>query len=115
MKITLNLEEAENIFKSIEVEAQPTDSLATVIGKATSDLNTDVEDVLESLAFAREHDSGRATIEHYLGDGNRKLRFRLVCVELHFEGECAVRRFSPVRKWGAVHRWGCKKFMVAED
>ena len=115
MKITLRLEEDGQESQSVEIETEPTQILHSIADKVAKDFDTDVEDILQCLAESRGHDSGNTSVAEFFGDERRSCRLRLVCITLHFEGESATRRFHASRTWREVHRWGCKRFCIAED
>lgn len=115
MKITLSLDEGGQGSHSVEIETEPTEILRSIADRVAQDFDTDVEDVLQCLAETRAHDSGKTSVADFFRDEHRPYRLRLVCIKLHFEGESAMRRFHSSRTWHYVHRWGCKKFNVAED
>lgn len=116
MKITIDLQEPTGkIIKSIEVEAEPHDSIAMAADRAAEGIGVMPEDIYENLGIGDIFFKLENTVYDCLRHGPR-WHLRLVCIEVHFEGDPPEKQwFSPRRKWEVVHRWACRRFHVAAD
>ena len=114
MKVGVNIEEDGVVVRTLEYDLGESDSVEQLAERVAADIDADLDDVLVDLGF----DGVELKKEDRLGDvlkGDRRLRHRRVCIDLHFESESVTRRFSPNTRWRRVHRFGCRKFDVAND
>lgn len=115
MRVTIELEQSDRDRRTADVDATPHDTLGDVARRVASQLDISAEELLDHLEISGSYPDEQVEIATLrMTDGN--WRSKLVCIEAHFEGEKPVlRRFSPRRTWGDVHRWACRRFNVATD
>jgi hypothetical protein len=86
--------------------------VSEVVARSLTAHSLDVVDVRECF----EQGSPEPGADALVGDlAVKRLRIRVSCIDIHFEGERIRRRFPSRWSWSGVHRWGCHHFRVAED
>lgn len=114
MKLEIEVEEKGEIVRTVSSDAEPHETLETVVRRAAPQLAVDVEELLGDLTVDGKVLNGQNTVAEALSHG-RRLRHRRVCVELHFETDTVVHLFPAAGTWALVHRFGCRKFEVPHD
>lgn len=116
MKVTIDVKQPSgDLIKSFELDAEPNDSVGRLIDKTSEAIGIGSEEILENLGVGETLFKREDTVSECIHHGIR-WHMRLVCIELHFEGEPSTKQwFNPRQKWQAVHRWGCRHFGVAAD
>ncbi len=105
-QLVVEVEEDGQILQTVTVEGADADALASNVSEQ---LNIDLDEIMEGYANEIGSDAGKDS-----GKGH-KIRIRRVCVELHFESHNQRHNFLSKSKWSRVHRWGCRKFTIAQD
>jgi hypothetical protein len=114
MKVHIDVEERGSIVRSVDYEVSAADSVESVAKRLAQELGVDTDEVLADLGTNGVRFEKDKLVDECLAHGHR-WRHRRVCIELHFESEQSVHHFPAGAHWRRVHRWGCKKFEVAND
>jgi hypothetical protein len=114
MKIQVDVEEDGAVVQTLECEADAQETIEELANRLANQLGTETDDVLSGLGANGTLFQRRQRIGECLQHGNR-WRHRRTCLDVHFESENQIHRFSAHSRWYRVHQWGCKHFHIAHD
>lgn len=104
--------ETEN-DRVLRVRADAAESLQGFADRISKDAEVNGESVLEAAAGV-DITNFRVPVGE-IDFRHQKIKVRKTCVEGHFESEVESHHFPANAPWAVVHRWGCRKFDVAND
>jgi len=103
--LTLSLRRAGTAPETITIEYDGDFSHPAIAHRLAEVLELDAEELLETFVHNPE------SVDHH----NRHCHLDVTCVDVHFETESKKHKFLARSIWERVHRWGCRKFKVAEN
>lgn len=114
MKIEIEVEDHGLPVALVDFDLSPTETIDVVAARLASQMQMEAADVAAGLSIDGAHLPKEMALHDYLLQGH-KLHLKRVCIDLHFETETAMHKFSPRATWERVHLWGCGHFHIPHD